>query len=382
MADLIFKISPNVILGSYTLSRLAQYVSPYGSKFMIIMDPVLKDVNLNDKITASLRERNVDFFIFDVLTDGANTQEIEKALVLAKQSHVQGIIAAGGAKALHAGCAVAALYNENRSIYDFLDGTPINAQSLPLICIPSTMRAPYAFTQSIPLIDSRNRHVRQLKTPAAVCKLMLWDPNLSLSLTENQLTSLSLETLCIASEAYLSQKANYFSDMFCEKAFQLLKLGMDGTTSLDVTTPKELLLEQGGSMASLAAATSSVGIASLLALAINSRFKISRSLVSSIIFPFMIEDVAKFKLDKIEKITKLFIGESEGISQENCVQVFAENIRQRLAKQNLPVRLKDLNLTMEQLATAAEDAGQLDVMTMLPRSMTTDDLFELMKLAY
>ena len=135
-------------------------------------------------------------------------------------------------------------------------------------------------------------------------------------------------------------------------------------------------------MASLAAATSSVGIASLLALAINSRFKISRSLVSSIIFPFMIEDVAKFKLDKIEKITKLFIGDSEGISQENCVQVFAENIRQRLAKQNLPVRLKDLNLTMEQLATAAEDAGQLDVMTMLPRSMTTDDLFELMKLAY
>ena len=85
---------------------------------------------------------------------------------------------------------------------------------------------------------------------------------------------------------------------------------------------------------------------------------------------------------KIEKITKLFIGDSEGISQENCVQAFAENIRQRLAKQNLPVRLKDLNLTMEQLATAAEDAGQLDVMTMLPRSMTTDDLFELMKLAY
>ena len=161
-----------------------------------------------------------------------------------------------------------------------------------------------------------------------------------------------------------------------------MKLGMDGTTSLDVTTPKELLLEQGGSMASLAAATSSVGIASLLALAINSRFKISRSLVSSIIFPFMIEDVAKFKLDKIEKITKLFIGDSEGISQENCVQAFAENIRQRLAKQNLPVRLKDLNLTMEQLATAAEDADQLDVMTMLPRSMTTDDLFELMKLAY
>ena len=46
MADLIFKVSPNVVLGSYTLSRLAQYVKPWGSKFMIILDPVLKDVQI------------------------------------------------------------------------------------------------------------------------------------------------------------------------------------------------------------------------------------------------------------------------------------------------------------------------------------------------
>lgn len=383
MADLIFKISPNVVLGSYTLSRLAQYVRSWGSKFMIIMDPVLKDVNLQEKITEPLTERKIDFFIFDGLTDGANSQEIEKALNLAKQSHVHGIIAAGGAKALHAGCAVAALYNENHSIYDYLDGAVPTTNSLPLICLPSTTRAPYAFTNSIPLIDSRNHQVKQLKIQNSVCKLMLWDPNLSLTLTENQIASLSLETLCIASEAYLSQKASFFSDMFAEKAFELLSYGMDGAKSLDITTPQELLLEQGGCMASLAAATSSIGIASLLALAINARFKLSRSLVASILFPYMIEDIAKFKADKIEKIAEFFgIIDNSNPSNEDAVQALAENIRQRLAKANLPVRLKDLNLTMEQLASIAEDAGQLDYMTMLPRSMTTDDLFELMKLAY
>lgn len=382
MADLIFKISPDIILGSYTLTRLGQYAKNLGSKFMIIMDPILKDFNLAEKITQPLTDRKIDFFIYDNFNDGATTKDIENAVILAKQSHIHGIIAAGGEKAINAGCAVAALYNENRSIYDYIDNPGTAADSIPLICIPGTCRAPYAFTNSIPVTDSRSRQVRQLKVKDNVCSLMLWDPNLSLTLTENQNTSLSIETLCLACEAYFSQKASFFSDMFCEKSFELLSYGMDEKKSLDITTPQEILLAQGGCMASLSVSTSSPGIASLLALAINARYKINRSLAATILFPYMVEEVAKFKADKIEKIARLYGTADEKLSRDEAVQSFTENIRQKIAKANLPVRLKELNLTMEQLATCAEDAGQLDIMTMLPRSMTTDELFELMKQAY
>lgn len=382
MADLIFKISPDIILGSYTLTRLGQYAKNLGSKFMIIMDPILKDFNLAEKITQPLTERKIDFFIYDNFNDGATTKDIENAVILAKQSHIHGIIAAGGEKAINAGCAVAALYNENRSIYDYIDNPGTAADSIPLICIPGTCRAPYAFTNSIPVTDSRSRQVKQLKIKDNACSLMLWDPNLSLTLTENQNTSLSLETLCLACEAYFSQKASFFSDMFCEKSFELLSYGMDEKKSLDITTPQEILLAQGGCMASLSVSTSSPGIASLLALAINARHKINRSLAATILFPYVIEEVAKFKADKIEKIARLYGTADEKLSRDEAVQSFTENIRQKIAKANLPVRLKELNLTMEQLATCAEDAGQLDIMTMLPRSMTTDELFELMKQAY
>lgn len=382
MADLIFKISPDIILGSYTLTRLGQYAKNLGSKFMIIMDPILKDFNLAEKITQPLTDRKIDFFIYDNFNDGATTKDIENAVILAKQSHIHGIIAAGGEKAINAGCAVAALYNENRSIYDYIDNPGTAADSIPLICIPGTCRAPYAFTNSIPVTDSRSRQVKQLKIKDNACSLMLWDPNLSLTLTENQNTSLSLETLCLACEAYFSQKASFFSDMFCEKSFELLSYGMDEKKSLDITTPQEILLAQGGCMASLSVSTSSPGIASLLALAINARYKINRSLTATILFPYVIEEVAKFKADKIEKIARLYGTADEKLSRNEAVQSFTENIRQKIAKANLPVRLKELNLTMEQLATCAEDAGQLDIMTMLPRSMTTDELFELMKQAY
>ena len=167
-----------------------------------------------------------------------------------------------------------------------------------------------------------------------------------------------------------------------EKAVELFGYAMDGTKSLEITTPEELLLEQAGCMASLAASSSSVGVASLLSLAMNARFNLSRSLVNAILFPYIIEDASKFKTDKLEKLAKIMNIVPEDADKDSIVQSFADNIRQRLVQANLPVRLKDLSLTIEQLAMIAEDASNLEIMNQLPRSMTADDLFDLLKLAY
>ena len=52
----------------------------------------------------------------------------------------------------------------------------------------------------------------------------------------------------------------------------------------------------------------------------------------------------------------------EDADKDSIVQSFADNIRQRLVQANLPVRLKDLSLTIEQLAMIAEDASNLEIM--------------------
>lgn len=382
MTDFIFKISPNIMLGPYTVTRIAQQIKTWGSRFMIVLDPILKEVNLAEKILQPLTERKVEYFIFDELNDGANTETVSQILTLARESHIHGIIAIGGAKAMHAGGCAASLFYENHPVYDYVDGSIPTAASLPLICVPTTIRAPYAFTSTLPIVDFRSRQIKLIKTQNGVCKLFLWDTNLSLTLTENQRTSIALETLCIAIEAYLSQKANFFSDMFAEKSIELMGYGLDGAKTLEITTPAELLQAQAGCMASLAAASGSIGTAGLLALAINARFKISRSLITAILLPYIIEEMGKFKSDKIEKLARVMNVLPPDVHKEQAVQAFAENTRQRLAKANLPVRLKELSISIEQLALAAEDAGQLDFVNNLPRSMTSDDLFDLLKQAY
>ena len=84
MSDFIFKIQPNIVLGSYTTSRLGQYVKDWGSKFMVIVDPILKQVGNAEKVTKSLEDRGIDFFVFEEIPEGADTEVITNALSLAR----------------------------------------------------------------------------------------------------------------------------------------------------------------------------------------------------------------------------------------------------------------------------------------------------------
>lgn len=382
MADFVFKISPNIILGSYTVTRIGQYAKEFGSKFMVILDPMLKEIGISDKILAPLIEHKIDFFIFDEITNGASTNTIEQALTLARQAHVHGIIAAGGLKTINIAKAVCSVFYEVHDLYEFVDGAAPTVAPLPLLCLPTTMRDPFIFSPFTPVIDARSNKNRLLKNKDGLCKLVLYDPNLSVTLTENQTASMSIETLCLATESYISQKSTFFSDMIVEKATELLGYALDGSPSLTITTPAEVLLTQGGCMASLASAMSAPGVASLLAMSINARYRISRSLVSSILFPYILEDAGKFKADKIAKLAGLLRVAPENATNEEAVQALCEYVRQKLAKDNLPTRLKDLSISIDQLALAAEDAGELDLMNTLPRSMTSDDLFDLLKMAF
>lgn len=382
MSDFIFRINPNIVLGPYTISRLGQQVKEWGTRFMVIMDPFLNEAKLSEKIMQSLIDRKVEGFVFAELTEGTSTKTIERALALAKEGHVHGIIAIGGAKALHVGRIVAALYNEVHDFYVFADGAIPSTNPLPCICIPTTFRAPLTFTPFVPVTDARNHQLKFMKIQNSVTKLVLIDPNLMLTLTENQKATLSIEIIGMAIEAYLSQKANFFSDMFVEKGLELLSYAMDGSPSLDITTPSEILLAQAGAMTSIAAASSSLGLCSLISLGINARFRINKSLVASILIAYAVDEGAKFKGAQIEKLAHIMRSIPEDLTGEDAAKAFADNIRQRIAKENLPCRLKDLQLSMDDLALVVEDISQLDIVNRLPRSTSTDELFEFVKAAY
>ena len=103
MADFVFKISPNIILGSYSASRIGQFIQEWGKKFMVIMDPILQECGIAAKIKQSLTDRKVDFFVYDEVPNAPDTTVMAQALKLAREAHIHGIVAIGGTKTTNVG---------------------------------------------------------------------------------------------------------------------------------------------------------------------------------------------------------------------------------------------------------------------------------------
>lgn len=384
MADFIFTISPNIVLGSFTATRLGQRVQEYGTKFLVAIDPALEDAGVAKKIETSLKERNVNYIIFDEIPVGCTTDTLKNLMDLARGSKADGIIAVGGGRVLSLAKAACALfYDIDKTVYDYIDGNlPPPKEYLPLVCVPTTNRDNFIFTDRAVITDARSSKARLIKTQSGICRLVLWDPSLQTALSLKLVESMALETLSFAVEGYLSPRSNFFSDMVLEKAVLLLRYAWDGAPSLAVTTPQDVLMAQAGCMASLGAAISSFGAVNLLSIVINARYKVSRALTASIILPYMIDDAVSYKAERLATLSRVLGIAEPDTPQQEAAEELAKYARNKIAKQNAPARLKEISLTLEQLSLAAEDAGDLELINSLERSMTSDDLFELLKKAY
>lgn len=154
------------------------------------------------------------------------------------------------------------------------------------------------------------------------------------------------------------------------------------TPALMTATPKEQLAMEGGCMAALGAASASSGVGTLLSHAVNARCKVSPALTAAILLPHIIEDAATVKEERLAKLARILNVAGENSSNDTAVGLFAEAVRSKIAQFNLPARLKDVSVSLEQLALCIDDVGKLDVTPEFHRSMTEDDLFDIVKCAF
>ncbi|MCR5699429.1 MAG: iron-containing alcohol dehydrogenase [Treponemataceae bacterium] len=382
MADFIFKISPNIMLGTYLSSRLGQYAKDYANRFMVIIDSALQKTDIEAKLRTTLEDSKIDFFVYKEVPANPDSSTLEKVLWLAREAKIKGVIAVGSDNTTNFGKAVAMFYYQKNDVYSYIDNTEFENDALPFICLSTNLHDKFLFSNRVLVVDARNRKTVLLKSKKPVCDLVVIDPDFNIKNGEHQKFLDSMNCLNLALETYVSQKANFFSDMLIEKAVSLLAAGLKAEDGLEDNQTSAELLSESGVLVSLAAASSGYGAVSALSTVMQGRFQIDSSFSTAILMSSFIEDCSKIKLDKIAKIAKMMNVSTEADSEEQAKTNLINYINDLLSKNNIPSKLKSLSVAMEQLASVAENAGNLDIIEGFHRSMNADDLFELVKQAY
>ena len=90
-------------------------------------------------------------------------------------------------------------------------------------------------------------------------------------------------------------------------------------------------------------------------------------------------DSFQFAEEKICKIAKIMKISKENSENSLILNEFSNFINSFIKQNEFPDSLSNLNLSTEKLALVAEDASQTELMASLPKSMTSDTLFEILK---
>ena len=387
MADFFLRIAPSIVLGSHTLSRLGQIVPRWTGdaekRFMLVSDPVLRDFGVEEKALQSLKENEIEAIIFDDMPT-ADSSVVSNALSLARGARVRAIIALGGIKAATIGRATAALYNESRSIYDYIEGEKPLSEPLPFIQVPSTCRDPAMFMNKTPVTDARNNQLTFMKVQDDICKAVIIDPNVYVHISENTQAAMLFQSAVLAFEGFISARSSFFTDAILSKALELIFLALDPDQRKMSGVPQEMLAAQGGCLASLGAAASSPGAATAIATACNARYRTPSSVVSAILLPHLVEDALRSSTEKALTLAKILnvASDTAAETQGDDAALVVSELQGKLDKLGLPMRLKDVGLSIEQMAVAVEDACKMEFMAYTTRAMTSDDLFDIAKRAY
>ena len=96
MSNFTFKLTSNIILGSYSIAKIGAEAVQFGKKFLFIVDPLLHETGIAKKVIDALEERGISVLVFDGVKRSADSDIIENALGLARGVFIDAVIASGG----------------------------------------------------------------------------------------------------------------------------------------------------------------------------------------------------------------------------------------------------------------------------------------------
>ena len=382
MPDISFSVPTDIRFGLDVANRIAATAGAFGERVLLVTEAILYEGKIIDRIQGLLEKKGIQNLIYDEVVPNATSSVVDAAVKLARGAHVQAVIGLGGIRTLSVAKAVAMASPGEAEMDDYLSGMQPKGEPLPFLAVPTTCRDPFLLTNEYLLTDSRDRTARICRAQPGITRAVIFDPKLSATLPPKFTATTLMDTLLAAAEGYLSSRSNFLSDTFFLRAFELIGRTVEPLRD----APDDLRVRMNAAMAGLLTAMgltlSKAGVGSALAYSINGRFMVPKSWVASIMLPRVLELYVGVAAEKLTVLAG-YLGEQVEASTpvEGAGRAVAA-VRRILGSLGLPTRLRDFDLNLDDMVDVAGTARSFDLMNYLPRAVSTEDLYELLKLAY
>ena len=381
MSDLILSFPGTVVFGSDAIQRIGQLVSKLGSRCFILTESVLRQHGTIDRIEDILDRRSISHLVFDDIGPGVSSKGLEKLISVTRASQAEVIIGVGGMRVLAAARIVAAASREHE-LGDILAGRVTDRSSVGYVEVPASYRNHFMLQDRCIITDGTNRHPIVVQLPESTTSAVIVDPNLTLTMSPKYAAAAMLDTMLAAVEGYVSIRSSFLSDTMMIEAISKLGSALKGIVETPNEPKHRILASEAGMLTALALASTSQGVGGALSYAINSVHAVPKSWVATVLLPHVLDTTVLARPDKLKRVAHALGEEVRELKPADAAYQASAAVRRLIGLLELPGRLREMDLAIDDLVDVAEIAAAMDMSASAPVPHTTSDLYDLIKLAF
>jgi alcohol dehydrogenase class IV len=213
-----------IVFGPGKLAEAGDLAGALGKRALVVIGQSAGAAQRAEPLLAHLTQAGVDYSTFSI--SGEPTLATARAgRQRARQEACDFVIGFGGGSVMDAGKAIAALMNNDGDPLEYVEvigaGKVLTQPSAPYMAIPTTAGTGAETTRNAVLGSPEHRVKVSLRSPTMLPRVALVDPELTRGLPVSLAVTTGMDALTQLMEAFVSCKANVFTDMICREGMRL-----------------------------------------------------------------------------------------------------------------------------------------------------------------
>ena len=211
-----FEIPARLRFGCGVMDELQKSTLP-GKRVMIVTGgTTIRKNGTVDRLLKMVQPKAELVLLFDEVNANPSLSSVMKGAEIARQNGVDCVIGIGGGSAMDTAKGIAAMAVNDGSLWDYTasgsgGGKSMSVKPLPLIVIPTTAGTGSEGNKTAVITDTERHEKIGIRTDFVHSAYV--DPELTLSIPPQHTAEQGFDAFCHCLEAFLSVKANPFSDV-------------------------------------------------------------------------------------------------------------------------------------------------------------------------
>lgn len=354
-------------------------------KVMLITDKDLIKFGVAAKVEEVLKGAEIPYEIFSDIKPNPTIKNVLDALAAFQASGADCIVALGGGSSIDTAKAVGVI-NNNPEFIDVrsLEGVaPTKNRAVPTFALPTTAGTAAEVTINYVITDEENKKKMVCVDPNDIPMCAVIDCELMMSMPKGLTAATGMDALTHAIESYITPGAWTMSDMFEEKAIELIHKHLYNAVQNGQDVEAREGMAEAQYIAGMGFSNVGLGIVHSMAHPLGAFYDTPHGVANALLLPYVMEYNADSPARaKYLGIAKAMGVDTTGMSVDEGVKAAIDAVKALSISINIPQRLSEIGVKKEDLHDLAIAAFN-DVCTGgNPRPTSVEEIEALYNTAY